>query len=86
MGVSKNNGTPKSSISIGFFIINHPFWGVSLFLETPIYIYIYRYKSHVYTYVPSLTHTNGRACPCAGEPDPAADPVADLAVDRTPRC
>jgi len=27
MGVSKNNGTPKSSILIGFSIINHPFWG-----------------------------------------------------------
>ena len=27
MGVSNNNGTPKSSISIGFSIINHPFWG-----------------------------------------------------------
>ncbi len=33
MGVSKKNGTPKSSIFIGFSIINHPF-GVSLFLET----------------------------------------------------
>ena len=29
MGVSKNDGTPKSSILIGFFIINHPFWGAS---------------------------------------------------------
>ena len=28
---------PKSSILIGFSIINHPFW-VSLFLETPIWI------------------------------------------------
>ena len=27
MDVSKNNGTPKSSILIGFSIINHPFWG-----------------------------------------------------------
>ena len=27
MGVSKNSGTPKSSILIGFSIINHPFWG-----------------------------------------------------------
>ena len=27
MDVSKNRGTPKSSISIGFSIINHPFWG-----------------------------------------------------------
>ena len=35
MGVSKNNGTPKSSILIGFSIINHPFWGTPLFLETP---------------------------------------------------
>ena len=26
MGVSKNKGTPKSSILIGFFIINHPFF------------------------------------------------------------
>ena len=29
MDVSKNRGTPKSSIFIGFFIINHRFWGVS---------------------------------------------------------
>ena len=35
MDVSENSGTPKSSILIGFSIINHPF-GVPLFLETPI--------------------------------------------------
>ena len=29
MGVSKNRGTPKSSILIGFSIIHHPFWGFS---------------------------------------------------------
>ena len=34
MDVSENGGTPKSSILIGFSIINHPFWG-TLFLETP---------------------------------------------------
>ena len=28
MGVSENRGTPKSSILIGFSIINHPFWVV----------------------------------------------------------
>jgi len=27
MDVSENNGIPKSSILIGFSIINHPFWG-----------------------------------------------------------
>ena len=31
MGVSKSNGTPNSSILIGFFIINHPFWGTTIF-------------------------------------------------------
>ena len=36
MGVSKNRGTPKSSILIGFSIINHPFWGTPI-LETSIY-------------------------------------------------
>ena len=31
LGVSKNNGTLKSSILIGFSIINHPFWGTPIF-------------------------------------------------------
>ena len=34
MGVSKNNGIPKSSISIGFSIINHPFWATPNFGNT----------------------------------------------------
>ena len=34
MGVSKNNGTPKSSILIGFSIINHPFLGTHIFGST----------------------------------------------------
>ena len=29
--VSKNSGTPKSSILIGFSLINHPFWGTPIF-------------------------------------------------------
>ena len=36
MGVSKNNGTPKSSILIGFSIINHPFWGTPIFGNTHV--------------------------------------------------
>ena len=31
MDVSENRGTPKSSIVIGFSIINHPFWGIPIF-------------------------------------------------------
>ena len=34
MGVSENNGTPKSSILIGFSFINHPFWGTPIFGNT----------------------------------------------------
>ena len=41
MRVSINGGIPKSSILVGFSIINHPAIGVSPFVETPICIYIY---------------------------------------------
>ena len=34
MGVSENSGTPKSSILIGFSIINHPIWGTPIFGNT----------------------------------------------------
>ena len=36
LGVSKNNGTPKSSILIGFSIINHPFRGTPIFGNTQL--------------------------------------------------
>ena len=36
MGVSKNRGvSPKSSILMGFSIINHPFWGTPYFWKHP---------------------------------------------------
>ena len=31
MKVSKNRGTPKSSLEIGFSIRNHPFWGSPMY-------------------------------------------------------
>ena len=34
MDVSENSGTPKSSILIGFSIINPPFWGTPIFGNT----------------------------------------------------
>ena len=34
MAVSENRGTPKSSILIGVSIINHPFWGTTIFGNT----------------------------------------------------
>ena len=40
MGVSKNRGTPKSSILIGFSFINHPFWGPPIFGHIHIYFII----------------------------------------------
>ena len=39
VGVSKNNGTPKSSILIGFSIIFTIHFGIPLFLETPMLAY-----------------------------------------------
>ena len=50
MGVSKNSGTPKSSILMGFSIINHPFWGTIIFGNTHIYIYIYIYVEGTFMY------------------------------------
>ena len=38
MGVSKNTGTTKSSILIGFSMINHPFWGYPYFWKHPYQI------------------------------------------------
>ena len=36
MDVSKNRGTPKSSILIGFSLTNHLFWGTTIFGNTHI--------------------------------------------------
>ena len=36
MGASENGGTPKSSILIGFSILNHPFWCTPIFGNTHI--------------------------------------------------
>ena len=36
MDVSENSDTPKSSISIGFYIMNHPFLGTPIFGNTHI--------------------------------------------------
>ena len=37
MGVSLNDGTPKSSILKGFSIINHPVWGTPIFGNTHMF-------------------------------------------------
>ena len=47
MGVPKNSGTPKSSILIGFSIINHPFWGTPIFGNTHIWIQSPLFEYHV---------------------------------------
>ena len=41
MGVSKNSGTTKSSILIGFSIINHPFWDTPIFGTPHIKFFAY---------------------------------------------
>ena len=37
MDVSENSGTPKSSILVGFSILNHPFWGSPIFGNTHMF-------------------------------------------------
>ena len=39
MGVSKNRSIPKSSILIGFSIINHPFWGTPIFGNIHMFLF-----------------------------------------------
>ena len=39
MDVSENSGTPKSSISIGFSIKNHSFWGTPIFGNPHLVLY-----------------------------------------------
>jgi len=39
MGVSLNGGTPKSSILIGFSIINYPFWGTTILGNPNMFIF-----------------------------------------------
>ena len=39
MDVSENSGTPKSSILIGFSIINHIFWGTPIFGNTHVFLF-----------------------------------------------
>ena len=45
MGVSKNRGTPKSSILIGFSLIFTIHFGASRFLETPIFYPLFIYHN-----------------------------------------
>ncbi len=45
MGVSKNRSTPKSSILIGLSIMNHPFWGTTIFGNTIMKFIIHPFKS-----------------------------------------
>ena len=51
MGVSQNSGTPKSSILIGFFIINHPFWGTPIFGNTHMDIFSFLPLCHIISYI-----------------------------------
>ena len=53
MDVSENSGTPKSSILIGFSIINHPFWGTSI-LETPIYSIYKKWDKYIDKHIKTI--------------------------------
>ena len=85
MSVSLNGGTLKSSILIGFSIINHPFWGYHYFWETPIYIYIciyiYRYSKDSLGNMDPPQTFGGLRTPT----DPWNQLMSPLQLDRLPR-
>ena len=59
MDVSENSGTPKSSILVGFSVINHPFWGTPIFGNTHMYYnYHYVYKDRC-THMHICIHPDG---------------------------
>ena len=44
MDVSENSGTPKSSFSMRFSIINHPFWGTPIFGNIRMFLEGFKYR------------------------------------------
>ena len=50
MDVSENNGTPKSSILIGFSILNHPFWGTLILGNTYIFVVLSLFLIHLHPF------------------------------------
>ena len=53
MGISKNSDTLKSSILIGFSIINHSFWGTPIFGNTHVVVIVF----HISGQIRSRPHT-----------------------------
>ena len=71
MGVSKNRGTPKSSILIGFSIINQPFWGTTIFGNTHISIHTHIYSPFQLTWKLKMGHHFQVKQPFVGPASPA---------------
>ena len=64
MGVSKNRGTPKSSILIGFSLTNHPFWGYPYSWKHPNRSFILRFHQGFIQNIPgSHPETNSKFAP-----------------------
>ena len=57
MDISKNSGTLKSSIFIGFCIINYPFWGTTILGNT------HMDEDIEYRYVLLIAYTSAAADP-----------------------
>ena len=58
MEVSINGGTPESSNLIGYSIINHPFWGITMYGNSHICVLTYsKLFLHNLTWEPSTSRT-----------------------------
>ena len=75
MDVSENSGTPKSSILMGFSIINHPFLGTFIFGNAHMF---FLYTPHSHLIITNETMTNpGSTYPIL---DPQKIPVQTIPI------
>ena len=77
MGVSKNRGTPKSSILIGFSLINHPFWGTPIFGNT----HILSVQKVLLGLTPRSSESHTCCSWCASWPSPKPKTSLEAALD-----
>ena len=70
MDVSENSDTPKSSILIGFSIINHPFWGTPIFGNTHMLFNNPQQKKNTSRATRTGGHLNNNRCVPAHSSDP----------------
>ncbi len=82
MRVSKNRGTPKSSILIGVSLINHPFWGTPIFGNT----HVLSVQKVLLGPTPRSSESHTCCSWCASWPSPKPKTSLEAALDDWNSC